>query len=198
MTFDRRILIPLAIGAAGVAWYLYRRKSGNATFTKGGTLQIQDVQNAMKFLPRSKAPRGVVIHHTHTANPKSTVRVLEQRGFSTNFEVDQAGRVYQYADPSTWEAQATGGGANAHTIGIDVTHVGLTAPFPPEQVAAVRALVHFLASRFGFPVRLAPDGQSYKWRELQSLNGAAAPTVYRHRNFVNTGCPANFPLEALA
>jgi hypothetical protein len=157
-------------------------------------LNIINITNKMLFLKRRKKIQGIVIHHTNTSKAGSTVRVLEERGFSTNFEVDRDGKVYEYADPSLWEAQATGGGANAETIGIDVTHVGITQEFTPQQMVALNKLVHELADRFGFPVKIAPDNDRRKWNEWKG----SGYTVFRHRNFVNTACPANIPMEKLA
>ena len=180
-------LVVAAVAAGGLL--LWSRRAAAM-----GRTRMIIVPNNMKFQPRRSPIRGIVVHHTHTASPKATVRVLEQRGFSTNFEVDQAGNVYQYADPAKWEAQATGGGANANTISIDVTHVGLSAPFPPAQIAALRALIHQLARQYGFAVKVAPDGVRQKWAQW-APTGA---TVFRHRNFVATACPANLPLEQVA
>lgn len=179
--------ILVAAGVGGALLLLSRRASA-----WGGRVII--VPNSMRFAPRTKPVRGIVIHHTHTATPAATRRVLEQRELSTNFEVDQAGNVYQYGDPAKLYAIATGAGANAHTIGIDVTHVGLSAPFPPAQIAALRGLVHQLANRFGFKVRVAPDGTRQNWAQWAPTGF----TVFRHRNFVATACPANLPLEQVA
>lgn len=174
-------------------------KAGNAASSSASDHErsvprINAEATKMKFLPRTKKIEGIVVHHTHTSSPEATARVLVQRGFSTNFEVDQKGNVIMYGDPSKWEAQATGGGANAHTIGIDLTHVGLTAPFPDAQIAALRSLVHQLASTYGFKVAVAPDGQRGKWADW----AGKGYTVFRHRNFVATACPANLPLEKVA
>lgn len=188
----------LAIGAGVVAAGL--AKSGQKAAAAGADADVDHDLSAntgtgtatkMKFLPRTKKIQGIVVHHTHTATAEATKRVLEKRGFSTNFEVDKKGHITMYADPTKWEAQATGGGANAHTIGIDVTHVGLSEPFPPAQMQALRALIHKLAQTYGFPVKVAPDGQRGKWVDW----AGKGYTVFRHRNFVNTACPANLPLE---
>ena len=190
-------LITILLGAAG-AGLLLTPKTVVASEKERGTVVppagVTYVPNKMKFLPRAKKIKGIVVHHTHTASASSTKSVLEDRGFSTNFEVDQKGNIYMYADPAKWEAQATGGGANAHTIGIDVTHVGLTAKFPDVQVAALRSLIHQLANTYGFKVAVAPDGQRGKWADWVDKGY----TVFRHRNFVNTACPANLPLEKVA
>lgn len=147
----------------------------------------------MLFLQRKKKVLGIVIHHTNTAKAGSTVRVLEERGFSTNFEVDRDGKVYMYADPALWEAQAKGSGANAETVSIDVTHVGTTQEFTPQQIKALNALVHELGVKFGFPIVLAPDNVTKNWSEWKGKGY----TLFRHRNFRPTQCPENLPMQQL-
>ncbi|NDB19169.1 MAG: N-acetylmuramoyl-L-alanine amidase, partial [Actinobacteria bacterium] len=115
------------------------------------------------------------------------------RGYSTNFEVDRDGKIYEYADPAMWEAQATGGGANSHTIGIDVTHYG-NQEFTQPQMDSLRKLVHALADRFKFPVVVAPDNDRREWKNWKG----SGFTVFRHRNFLNTECPSTLPMEKLA
>jgi hypothetical protein len=167
---------------------------GALTIWGAQKLNLIKITNKMVYLKRRKKIQGIVIHHTNTSKANSTVRVLEERGFSTNYEVDRNGKVYEYADPALWEAQATGGGANAETCAIDVTHVGLTQEFTPKQIEALNNLVHKLADRFDFPVKIAPDNDRRKWNDWKG----SGYTVFRHRNFVNTACPANLPMEKLS
>lgn len=166
---------------------------GTLTIWGAQKLNIVKYANNMVYLKRKKKIEGIVIHHTNTAKANSTVRVLEERGFSTNYEVDRDGKVYEYADPAIWEAQATGGGANAETVGIDVTHVGLKQEFTQAQIESLNSLVHQLADKFGFQVKIAPDNDRRKWNEWKG----SGYTVFRHRNFVATACPANLPMEKL-
>ena len=137
--------------------------------------------------------KGIVIHHTHTKSANSTFNVLKQRGLSTNYEVEKDGTIYEYVPPER-AAWATGGLANEHTIGIDVTHVG-GKPWPPEQIRALAALVNELASKYGFQLKLAPDKGPMKWNEWQKEGENY--TLFRHRNFVATGCPENLPMDQL-
>jgi len=155
---------------------------------------ITKVENDLVREPRPGKIEGIVIHHTHTNNPKSTLSVLTQRGFSTNYEVDQEGNVYEYLDPSQYKALATGGGANEHTLAIDVTHVGNDA-FPPAQIQALKKLINDLANKYGFELKLAPDQGPMKWNEWKATGENY--TLFRHRNFVATGCPMNLPMEEL-
>ena len=142
--------------------------------------------------PRTKQPRGIVIHWTDTSSAASTLRVLQQRRLATTYEVDQAGRVYQYVDPARYYTDTSGGGANAETIGIDLTHRP-GEPWAAAQVAATRQLVHALAQRFGFGLALAPDNVRQDWSAWR----AGGYSLLRHRNLRPTECPGDFPMEAL-
>ncbi len=142
--------------------------------------------------PRTKKIRGIVVHHTVTGNPKITERVLQQRGFSTHFEVAQDGTVIRYLDPATYVAWASNW-ANDRAIAIDVTHLSHAA-WPEVQVAAVARLVGELRDLFpGIPAGVAPDGVQYaSWAEVPAGVG-----VLRHRNVHATECPQDFPMERL-
>jgi hypothetical protein len=143
--------------------------------------------------PRNTSIKGIVIHHTHTGTANSTYNVLKQRGLSTNYEVDKDGTIYEYVPPDL-SAWATAGGANMHTIAIDVTHVG-NDQFPSEQIQSLKNLVNTLASIYGFSLKLAPDVGPKKWSEWQA--DGERYTLFRHRNFVATSCPNNLPMEEL-
>lgn len=155
---------------------------------------IIKVDNDLRREPRSGKIEGIVIHHTHTRSAKSTLSVLLQRNFSTNYEVDQQGNVYEYLNPDQYKAIATGGGANEHTVAIDVTHFG-NEPFPDIQIQALKKLVNDLSKKYGFQLKLAPDLGPKNWNEWQK--SGKKYTLFRHRNFVATGCPMNLPMEKL-
>lgn len=144
---------------------------------------------------RTKPIKGVVIHHTAGNTPSATFATLKysKSPKSTNYEVDKDGTIYEYipADRVSW---ATGGGANEHTIGIDLTHLS-GAKWPPAQIDAVRRLVQALAKKYNFGLVVAPDKGPMRWPEWQKEGGGY--TLFRHRNFVNTGCPENFPMDQL-
>lgn len=171
--------------------FLAEQKPVHKTLLKEA-LQIIPVPNNLKRGPRNNKVEGIVIHHTVTGNAKTTLRVLEQRGYSTNFEIDQSGKIYQYIDPATEYAIATGNGANKHTVAIDITTGN--SKWPPEQVEAARTLIYSLAQKFGFEVKLAPDQGPYDWNTWKGKGF----TLFRHRNFAPTACPTSFPMEQIA
>lgn len=144
---------------------------------------------------RHTPPSIIVVHHSETKSADDTLRILRARGFSTHYEVDRDGVVREYLNPAQFVAWHCGGGVNARSIGIDVTHYG-TQDFPPAQVAALKALVTLLCEQFGIPQVVAPD--QYLGRDDHNrahlLPGVG---IYRHRNLASTVCPAGLPLEAV-
>lgn len=127
---------------------------------------------------RHGAPTAIVIHHTCTPNAERTRNVLKSKGYSTHFEVDTDGTIYQYADVKRICSHC--GSANFCTIGIDVTHVS-GAKFPQIQVEAVKALVDWLCEEYHI-----------KHEVHETLSG-----IYPHKALGNTECPQNFPMRAL-
>lgn len=158
---------------------------------------IIQVPNNLRKNHRNTKIEGIVIHHTVTNSAKSTLNVLSKRGYSTNFEVDQEGRIYEYIDPNKYYAIATGGGANNHTIAIDVTTGNESWPF--QQVQSVKNLVDHLSKKYGFQLNLAPENLRMSWKEwkiFMSKKGVKY-TLFRHKNFAATACPASFPMDKL-
>lgn len=131
-----------------------------------------------KLSKRHHNPNAIVIHHTCTRNPEKTRSALIKKGYSTHFEVDVDGTVYQYADEMRVACHC--GSANIHTIGIDVTHME-NAPFPQVQVDAVKELVSSLCAKWGIPQIVHTQ-----------LEG-----IYPHKAVGNTDCPNGFPIEKL-
>ena len=130
-------------------------------------------------LPRRKERiKAIVIHHTCTTSPRKTRKVLQSKGYSTHFEVDQLGNVYQYANCDRLCSHC--GSANVHTIGIDVTHPQ-DADFPEVQIQAVRDLVTWLCAEYRIPQEVHEE-----------LSG-----IYPHRALASTVCPQDFPLDRL-
>lgn len=123
-------------------------------------------------------PTAIVIHHTCTATPRDTRKRLEKKGYSTHFEVDQNGHIYQYMETRYKAAHV--GSANCHCIGIDCTHLA-GKPFPTAQVDAVRALVAWLCYDLGIPHEVHNE-----------LAG-----IYPHSAIGCTACPNGFPMEDL-
>lgn len=121
---------------------------------------------------------AIVIHHTCTRTPKRTRESLIKKGYSTHFEVDVDGTIYQYADVNKICSHC--GSANIHTIGVDVTHMA-GAEFPKIQVEAVKSLVNWLCEQY----EISHDVHD-------CLRG-----IYPHRALGNTECPQNFPMYEL-
>ena len=137
---------------------------------------------------RSGPPKLIVIHYTLTSSPGSTVAVLNKRGLSTHYEVDQDGKVHEYVDPGskyTWHAGST----NRDSIGIDITSQGTSV-----QVEAVRRLFTRLCREFDIPQVVAPDNKKYT---SSSHIQEAGVGIVRHRNLRPTACPGKFPMEVL-
>lgn len=127
---------------------------------------------------RVKPATAIVIHHTCTSTPERTRKTLRSKGYSTHFEVDVDGTIYQYAEVNKICCHC--GSANFCAIGIDVTHVS-NADFPKVQIDAVKSLVDWLCEKCEI---------SHEVHER--LTG-----IYSHRAIGNTECPQNFPMEAL-
>ena len=119
---------------------------------------------------------AIVIHHTCTACAEATRRALRKKDYSTHFEVDRDGTIYQYM--STKHMASHCGSANCHAIGIDVTHPK-DADWPDVQLEAVRWLVGFLCRELDIPCEVH--------RELRG--------IYPHKALGCTECPQDFPME---
>lgn len=130
-------------------------------------------------LPKRKATHGVVIHHTCTATPKRTRSVLKSQGYSTHFEIDRDGHVYQYAKLDRQCCHCSG--ANWHCVGVDLTHPA-GAEWPQVQLDVAAELFHWLAEKLGIPWVLYEDFPRGFWY---------------HRALCNTVCPQNFPGDAI-
>lgn len=121
---------------------------------------------------------AIVIHHTCTTSAAYTRKTLKKQGYSTHFEVEKDGTIYQYMP--TKQQCAHCGSANCHAIGIDVTHQK-DAPWPCVQIQAVRQLVQFLCRELKIPMEVHP-----------TLSG-----IFPHKALGCTTCPQDFPLDAL-
>lgn len=162
------------------------------------TVKVIDLSPAFdsdNFSARKGTPRFIVIHYTVTGSAAATERVLEERGYSTNFEVDRSGVVRMYLDPALYQARASNW-ANPYSVAIDVTHLP-KQDWPAVQMQSLAALVHALQAQFGMatgPNSVAPDGVQYGGPN----DVPAAVSVLRHRNVHPTQCPADLPMEVLA
>lgn len=138
-----------------------------------------DYYGCFKNLKRRQVrPTAIVIHHTATTKPKRTRESLIKKGYSTHFEVDRDGTIYQYADVMTVCSHC--GSANIHTIGIDVTHKS-GDEFTEDQIYAVKNLVKWLCNVYGIPQIVH-----------NQLSG-----IYPHKALGNTVCPEDFPMDKL-
>lgn len=178
--------------------FMALQKSHKKLLLKEGTPNIIKSDNGLNRSRRTNKIVGIVIHITETFTAKKTEAVLRDRGLSTNYEVDQQGNIYEYIDPEQYVSWATGANANEHTIGIDVTNPGKygtpkNPPFTDQQINSLKNLVEYLANKFGFELKLAPDVGPYNWSYWKDKGF----TLFRHRNFVNKSCPSHLPMEKL-
>jgi len=107
---------------------------------------------------RTKPIQYIVVHHSATTSAESTYNVLKKKDLSTHFEVDQSGKVWQYADPATetaWHA----GPWNGRGIGIDLTGP-INGQFTEAQKATLAQLIRALAAKFNIPLNMQPWGYS--------------------------------------
>lgn len=130
--------------------------------------------NGLRARPQT---RWIVIHHTCTATPAQTRKELKRKGYSTHFEVDRDGTIYQYADLDRMCSHC--GSGNFQSIGVDLTHLK-DADWPQVQLDAAERLFRWLSDELGIPWTL--------YAEMPS------GFVY-HRAISNTVCPQNFPGE---
>ena len=139
---------------------------------------------------RRGEPQFLVIHHSVTKSPESTFRVLKRKGISIHFEVDKAGTVHKYVDPSRVAYHSLGKNVNAKSIGIEITHLG--GSMTGEQHSSLRKLVTHLCSTYNIPQVTAPDGVRFNGDTIPKEIGIA-----RHRNFRATGCPGRWDFDSL-
>ena len=125
-----------------------------------------------------KNPTAIVIHHTCTTSPSRTRSTLKKSGYSTHFEIDKDGTVYQYAELTDQCSHC--GSANCHCIGIDITHMK-DAKFTDAQIESCKKLVEWLCARLDIPQVVHTE-----------LSG-----IYPHKALACTACPQDFPMEEL-
>ena len=129
-----------------------------------------------KLKKRPKPPTAIVIHHTCTKTPERTRKVLKDQGYSTHYEIDRDGTVYQYADPM--EIACHVGSANVHAIGVDITHVS-HGEFTEAQYGSYIELMDMLCDRYGI-----------KKEVHEVLEG-----IWPHGALGNTECPQGFEIR---
>lgn len=136
--------------------------------------------------PRKEKPEFIIVHHTCTSTPSRTRAVLKKRGLSTHFEIDQAGKVFQYVDHLKRVAMHAGA-QNEKSIGIDLTHLQ-GDEFTEVQMQSLSELVLALSEECGILPVVAPD-KKFDAPDVSKYG------VYRHRNFALTRCPDNADIE---
>jgi len=77
-------------------------------------------RNCFRTWRRERKPKMIVTHWDATTSADKCRRVLQARGISTHFCIDNDGIIYQYVDTNNvaWHAK----GANNHSIGIDFSN----------------------------------------------------------------------------
>jgi hypothetical protein len=73
------------------------------------------------FSSRSAPPSRIVLHHDVCFDAKMCHHVLEDKGISTHFCIDNDGTIFQFLDPATSVCWAQGA-FNGTSIGIDVSN----------------------------------------------------------------------------
>ena len=147
----------------------------------------QEFGNATK--QRLNAIEGAVFHYTLTKR-ETTADVLRARGFATIYLVCRNGDIFEFVNPDKFYTETTGGGANRFTVGIDLEHF-VGQDWPEDQIYASAGLLAYLSDKNKFKIAVAPDGEIADYSEWKKLGY----TVFRHRNFLPTECPGDFPLE---
>jgi hypothetical protein len=161
-----------------------------------------NAHGALSSRKRTEPIQCIVIHHTATKSPEQTVSALRRQGFSTHYEIDQRGAIYQYIEHDRVAFHA--GMRNGISIGIDLTHA-TGAAFPDGQIRALGALLKQLCAAHDIPLTAAPPkAQYYEWRK--GANGESwlrylpLPVdtygIYRHSNCGPTRCPDGADVEA--
>lgn len=125
-----------------------------------------------------KKPSAIVIHHTCTKNAEKTRKELKKKKYSTHFEVEKDGTIYQYMDVEYMASHC--GSFNSHAIGIDFTHMK-DAEWPREQVLAGYWLVTYLCHLLDIPQTV-----------VMEIKG-----IIPHCALGSTVCPNGFPMEEL-
>jgi hypothetical protein len=127
---------------------------------------------------RSSKPTAIIIHHTCTSTPRETRSALKKKGYSTHFEVDKDGSIYQYVDVMKIASHCQG--VNSRVIGIDATHEK-NKPFPEVQIKALQELVSWLCREL--------DIEQVVHTELKG--------IWPHSAINVTVCPNGLPVERL-
>ena len=194
--------------------------AGASTEAYGGLLIMKKYGLLDKFGERRKRPlpQSIVYHMTGApAKWQGTVRVLNDRGVSTHYEIDRKGIVYEYLDPSEIIAYHAGKGNNTLSIGIDLSHNPRVREnsWPEKQIKAAKMLTAYLCKRFSItpsvaPPRCGPTTTRQGWPTGYSQEGDCERskkkvpqlikegyTLLRHNNCASRPCPLDFPIHLM-
>jgi len=160
--------------------------------------------NCYRTVRTTRKPHVIVTHFDVCTSAESCKRVLEKRGISTHFAIDNDGTIIQLVDTNNiaWHAKS----ANKYAIGIDIssayymryfktyTKKGLE-PRPiirdsvvhgrrleahlgyyPEQIQAYKALVRYLCKAYNIPLDYPKDANG---KLSTTVNKDAAKNKFR-------------------
>lgn len=147
------------------------------------------IDRSIQAKSQSSRVEFVVLHYTSAGNA-AALRILSTGKVSSHYLVSRESppRIYQLVDEnrrawhagiSQWYGHA---GVNAASIGVEIVNGGgrddVWESYPPEQMAAVKALVHDIVRRHGIqprnivghsdvaPQRKVDPGPLFPWAEL--------------------------------
>jgi N-acetyl-anhydromuramyl-L-alanine amidase AmpD len=149
---------------------------------------------------RGGAPTRIILHHDGALSSASTTTILQRRGLSYHFSIDNDGTIYQLVDlaDTAWHTA----GQNDDSIGVSLSNAFYTSfrgryqpprtegratlngrtihylDFYPEQLSACRELVAALALRYGIPLD-THSAQGFVAEQSELLR----PGIYAHYHF---------------
>ena len=164
-------------------------------------ITINDRGDTFKGFTRRRPPDQIVLHESATESSGETVDVLQKRGLSVHYTVDQDGSIDKLLDDSRRGSQVKGN--NARSIGIEIAnplygrdalpgqqvikaswaHTGKYAVPPPEQVESSYGLVRKIASSNQIPVSFpAEQGDTFQMTQLPRSQ-SSQPGIISHENW---------------
>ncbi len=101
-----------------------------AILIHGAEVQVPFVTNLTRYATLPSRPRRdeviqAILHHDACISALRCFAVLQARGLSTHFCIDNDGTVFQFADPAL-EVAYHAGRFNGRSIGIDISNAVLT------------------------------------------------------------------------
>jgi len=74
------------------------------------------------FARRTGTVQRIILHHDATLSARHCFKILRKRNLSTHFCIDNDGTIYQFLDPATTSAWASGKGYNQTAVAIDFSN----------------------------------------------------------------------------